>query len=76
MSLFYASGKELVRIANVALPETNDWFLANRLTTNFDQTNYFPFKSSRKRPETIGVLKFKMHSIQRLSELDFLVYNM
>src|SRR6218665_60766 len=46
-NVFYSCG-ELVRIINEELLKINDWFLANKLSLNFDKTNYILFKSHRK----------------------------
>src|SRR6218665_893291 len=49
-NVFYshASWGELVRIINKELLKINDWFLVNKLSLNFDKTNYILFKSHRK----------------------------
>ena len=38
----------LFQITNTMLSHLNDWFLANKLSINFDKTNYMLFKPSLK----------------------------
>ena len=36
----------MFKIANIVINELNDWFICNKLSINFDKTNYIIFKSN------------------------------
>src|SRR6218665_3343746 len=72
-NVFYshASWGELVRIINEELLKINDWFLANKLSLNFDKTNYIYLNHIENQLlKIIQVLKFKIYYSTRLSQPD------